>query len=665
MGAARKRVSRTAASKAEPKPKKAKVATTCLEKTEQKASEKPRRQLKVANSDEEVRKMVRDNFVSKGFPVNLVDEYEVAGVTLRQELKADKKAVKNKESNIAFGSTYYKDMWDKFTPSSAPIKQLKVGDQSQPLNKELEKAMGHFLAHIPKYDSIKELLATCGPLNQRSYVFLLRGCLKTSPSRSMNACEALLEVLRYHQRTGMHTTFSSEFALVKPHLEMALLRQLDHFRGQEQSGHVWWKTAKKYGCVILPGAATQKCMDVPADGDWTQCVAELTEVVQSGPCGESLFGDALKTVSAGSCTSRIMDIGAKLLLSNITKESIEAARADFAAFCKLTHKDPCATHKFQIQNVLYRGGEFPVSVNSPIDHFKLVVAASCKTVAVDRGVLNPLWCENELMQRGRTLTTVSIDETLIEDMKNAREAAEVFATDCGDRCGAALKAILEKRHQVLSQMDHTWRIEKSFFLSTIGDVGEERLRTLIIRALPSLLARSRPVENSLAALETIGEGMLISFVGLGAQAVYRSVKAMVLAIKERKAPAKMDSNSAFMKTVLGCLAFFCTYELSGGVAEAAVTLHGREALDAIYKKLALNVTAGAGADLSVALLEKLHIFDWLLTEAEKTQSFTWKLAMVDVATVAAASHFADTKKLSTLKKATTKNVKDMLKSMSL
>jgi hypothetical protein len=249
MGAARKRVSRTAASKAEPKPKKAKVATTCLEKTEQKASEKPRRQLKVANSDEEVRKMVRDNFVSKGFPVNLVDEYEVAGVTLRQELKADKKAVKNKESNIAFGSTYYKDMWDKFTPSSAPIKQLKVGDQSQPLNKELEKAMGHFLAHIPKYDSIKELLATCGPLNQRSYVFLLRGCLKTSPSRSMNACEALLEVLRYHQRTGMHTTFSSEFALVKPHLEMALLRQLDHFRGQEQSGHVWWKTAKSMAAL--------------------------------------------------------------------------------------------------------------------------------------------------------------------------------------------------------------------------------------------------------------------------------------------------------------------------------------------------------------------------------------------------------------------------------
>jgi hypothetical protein len=637
-----------------------------------------RRQLKMSSSDAEVRKIVRDNFTSKGYPVHLVDEYEVEGRTLRQDLKFDRAT----GGDSAKGGPYYDLKREKFTPPESASKMLKVVNIQEALDSTLEKALGLALQHNPKYEALQDWLSTAAIPNQRTYVFLLRGTLKIPAIKSGKACNALIEIALFHQRTQVHMTYTGEFEIAKDHLEGALILQLDGFRSTDQTGARWWNKAKGYACPFVPKTAIETLMSVPEGTGFETFQKELIEVVKSGPLGVALFGSALKSVGAKQLVDECISICKRLCLTDITPATFASSREDFLLYCRQRQKDANAAHKPTNQSIPYRGNVYPVSVMSAMALFKMVRAAAVRTVAVDGGLLKPLYFEKELFE-GRAVSKIKVEKSLLEGNVQAREAAEDFCAGIIDKTALTYKGILEhkKKFNILLQYDDTFVIEKAVILGTIGAVGDASLRDQIIAALPST-TNGMTTLQSLAKIDNIGRGRLLQVVGIGMQSVFLSVQKAVQALDTRHAPVNTGSNTPFMKTVFEHLSSLCSYKGAPitikGVASVPVLLFGKAAAAAMFVNVKAKIAAAGNDPTGFGdTLERLQMFFWLLDDSSNLAVVQWKNKLQDSVTTqcltggssssgskikaAAPTKMVDGKPVMTQ----AQNVKEMLRMMSL
>jgi hypothetical protein len=494
---------------------KKRSAATALDAVDSSHSHAPakKRMLKKSSSDVEVAKIIRDNFVAKGFSSAYIDEYEVDGSNLRDELKREMR------DPIAKGLYYYQDKRAKFTPADAPTNRLKVVNAAQILDPQLERTMALAMAHNPSYDPLRQYLMLAPKFNQRSYVFLLRGCLRVSPLRGTKACDALLAVLKYHQRTKIHEEFTNEWKIVFHHFDLTLKTNLGLSKGNDVAGRRWWKNVKAYAGLILPSAATEKCVSLPLDGDWATVEPQLKEVVGSTMVGRALFESVLRDYHARTITSNVLGIAMQILDHDITEASVAANCLKFVAYCVTIDSDPYELEAPMQRNISYRNESYAVECNTLMDFFQHAQRGHINTVGVLLRKMPPLWVENELIDP-MLAPAILIDDCVLVDQINARETAEAALEEKRSNSSSTIKGILESHDSVLMNTDPFWKIMKSFFTANSGDIGTKRIRERILACLPQVGVLPPTMEAAMLALEEVPKSKLYGFVGLGAISTY-------------------------------------------------------------------------------------------------------------------------------------------------
>ena len=266
---------------------------------------------------------------------------------------------------------------------------------------------------------------------------------------------------------------------------------------------------------------------------WEACEPQLARVVKSSEVGHTIFAFAVEKLKRSLIRKLIDSIIEKQHETNVTDSSLQSAREQLLHTLHAKGHQPHTVGPSYAIEVSYCGVLVPLMVHSPIDELLAHQAAFTHTIGVETNVSPRLFCEGELIPSGRPRPTITIDEACVADSRRARLAATSLIKQKQADNGADMVQTLREYSATLSPLGSHWRIEFSFFDSHVGEKGENRFMAMVEAALPSL-QRPRATEQSLAELDRLGKSTIASFCGLGAIAIYTSVRDWVTMIHEQR-----------------------------------------------------------------------------------------------------------------------------------
>ena len=115
-----------------------------------------------------------------------------------------------------------------------------------------------------------------------------------------------------------------------------------------------------------------------------------------------------------------------------------------------------------------------------------------KSIAVDKGILKPLPCEDLLGIFTFLKATVEIDETIMTRAIQARTRLTELSKSEAPKDADEFKAMCEKHEARLKLMDTDWQVEEEIMSMLVGDQAEQRTCEKLIAMMPSAAKRKDP-----------------------------------------------------------------------------------------------------------------------------------------------------------------------------
>lgn len=267
--------------------------------------------------------------------------------------------------------------------------------------------------------------------------------------------------------------------------------------------------------------------------------------------------------------------------------------------------------KPRVVKLMYRGIEYEATVSSYLEEFQLKVAAFAKGVGVKSGMLQPLFCEQDLCDPALPEFKGTFDEKFFKACANARTESLKFVEDSSKASATEIKACLSKHHKLLASLDRDWKVELNFWLSQCGEGGERRFKQTIIGSLATA-EKKVDLSKSVQAIQNIMDGKLFQFVSVGMQANTNSIHDWLKTIRDGRAPKIPDTtgNEFFMK-IIEHMGYFCRVDDTDNKE-----LVGRAAID---KLLAVAREKKEAQSLALPDLRCFSQYNWLLTETEMAE----------------------------------------------
>lgn len=609
-------------------------ALEVVRQEEGKAKNQPPRRLRRRNTDEAIQKCLKDNFA--GWEPCQTDNFIVGGRSLREQLTYDRRRANQGDSDApCMGKFYYDEMRSRYSSNQSPFKRLRVTNDRESLNSDLEAGLAGLNLHIKKYDRIMDFLHTGPEVNQLSLVVLYKHALKISASASGPSVLFLLAVLKYVGRHNLNTKYPTEFDLLKGHLDAALVSSWRSFQSRGLVAKTWWLGVRDSAKLILPEQQTQILINLAAGAEWSSVESELAFVVQCSAIGERLFGAAFNKLLRGKMSGLIKAKVDELVGAPITVESVEKNRVEFLAAVRARGRDPMEAMPLRDVDMRYRNTLLTLQCGSVYDEYLVNVATVTHGIAVDMRVMKPLFCEDYLVKQDRVVPEKAIDEAVVAASIAARDAA-VEAMSNKSQSAEVILETLEANRAVFCQLDRFWRVEEAFFKSVSGNNAETRLREEILCCLPSL-EDSMTTDESIRKMDRLGVSKLLEFVGIGLQSVFRSVRQIVAAIDAGAAPSYDRENSSdFMKDIMERVACFCVFDMPASAEQTPTVIRGRPAALKLHEKMKGARLANNGK-LTLKQMEPLVPFQWLLTDVAIAEMKVWADEAVQADMVASAT----------------------------
>jgi hypothetical protein len=583
--------------------KKQKVATakTCLEKLEVEESPGQPARKRGRTDEQEIAKALRDNFPS--WKENETDMTYRDGHTLRSRLKVDK------DSGVPTGKFYYQALREQYAPADAPEKIMALLEPDAPEDPVLTSALWLLFQHNRNLGPLIEWFDSVQAVNQKVLRAAYRAMLKIPMTNFENA-SLVVSCLKMTKRLKLSEQEPATFACMKDHFDRALVKSIVHCRSHSQTVATWWRCFGYGADLLMPRAEVEAC--IACETNFVDVEAELRLVVTSSCAGMKLFCRAWDLVLQSSADMVVRTAIARLANKSFTVESLVAERTAVTADFDKIGKRVSDTFAARDVEVNYRGILVPCTVNSYLDMWSTMAEALMRTIAVDSQVMQPLWCENDLVGP-RQLPNVRVAKSLVEASINARSSCAEMLTGLESQSGPAIKDILTKKQKFLRSIDRFFKIESALFFSSIGASSEARLKACILARMPTETV-DKSIGESLAALDDLGKGKLIAFCGPMLQSTWSCVRGYVHSLSEDRSP-KFESatENAFLIDVKRALSRFCVH-IEPGASKGAAKLFGSAALK---KKLeVVRALHDQGKAIPLSQLSVFHQFKWLMAEAD-------------------------------------------------
>jgi hypothetical protein len=448
------------------------------------------------------------------------------------------------------------------------------------------------------------------------------------PQGSPPQTQMALDMMRYVQRTGMHTTFADEACQMRPTYMVALEESFVAFKTKKLGLLTFWSAHEEILGLCLPMVELRKLF--AAEGKWSSVAHELAVVSHSCSLGKKMFGFAqdkmvadLKNDAMAAFSDRLFN--ANTLDQKTFSEACDACNVQLDGIIGL---EPMS--KKEYVNIPYRGSVSQPSVVSYYEEQEARYAAILKARATETGKLEAIIFENELATHDsrQVMTDFDEDQRLYKDAVLLRKTMNEFIrSECvSPPTGTSMKTVLGKKQDILLKLDRTALVDCSFMFGMVGAAGELRLFAEACRCLPNG-AVDMVTAVSLRSLKTVMDSPLFSFCGTGAQARVIAIRKLVSSIHNQCRPdfgVVAGTASEFLKVTSSRLAFFAKATDTSGAIVGEV--YGLQALKIMHAKL--KAKNDLTADLTLADLTSIGRFHWLLNPEQLTDLKVWTLKLV-------------------------------------
>ena len=95
-------------------------------------------------------------------------------------------------------------------------------------------------------------------------------------------------------------------------------------------------------------------------------------------------------------------------------------------------------------------------------------------LAVEKGLLKPLWVEEQLIPLGCTLGKGTVERGLLKEAKVARALAESLVRDEGVQIADLIADVIRVKESTLISLDRLFKIELQLMKEMLGAAGERR-----------------------------------------------------------------------------------------------------------------------------------------------------------------------------------------------
>ena len=340
------------------------------------------------------------------------------------------------------------------------------------------------------------------------------------------------------------------------------------------------------------------------EGDWIEQEQQLINVVASSGIGRAMFSFAIDHI-LGSMVQHAADDAIQKLLKKkqIMKAEYQTALKDAL---KLIQSKPGMDHlpDKRIIDISYRKVAFHIRVNSVLEELECRFGSALKEVAVLCGDLEPLMCEDDLVEKLPAMPTGRIDTVMVLPWKVNREALNKQLRSQSKTSGASIVDHLQKKESNIKSNDTSGAVEIRFFEAMVGSSGEAILAKKVMNTMPTQTAPTTE-KQVLKELEKLEISDLFRFTGSDAQGVVTSVNRMVQDLIEGRGPSFPKNPDDFHIKINQSMAFFCRSKIGDK------NLVGREAVEQTWQ----HVNA-----MPVATIDDLEIpvkFAWLLAPGEQ------------------------------------------------
>jgi hypothetical protein len=453
---------------------------------------------------------------------------------------------------------------------------------------------------------------------------LFRAALTVNPCSTTEGNRFVVAVMQYVVRTKVHESFPAETGHMKAHFDLALQKSHLDYKKNDLSALDWWNKYQDCAALVLPGESARRCF--ACNTEWIQVEAQLRAVVASSDLGFLIFGRALQSITVSKVDQVVLQSVEGFHGKHITLVMIGVARTKLLADVKALGCDAIDVYKTpKITECKYRGVSMQVACVSIFDDWNNKLWAMIKSAAVNEKKLDPLFCEDQLVDQGVLLQDTTVDAALLIDAVSARKACTQFA-GTGEITSELIKALFAKRIMFLCSIDRTFKIEQLFFDGCCGTKGEQRFKSELLRFLPAVAGDKSP-DQSLGALTNLGESLLSTWVGTNAVAFYQVVHSYVKSLAAGR-PPKFEGtvSTQFEVEVRSRLAFFCLFREAAGSDDAGTLHTGAEAAQKLFDSLAK--LKEDGEEVTLQAMQMTLTYSWLLSQHALQQLELWRKALV-------------------------------------
>ena len=574
-----------------------------------------RRRLQRASTETIANEVIANNFKPPSkWDAAATHVREVEGKTLFASFCADIREAKKKGMEWKTGKHYLDSYREKYRPESDPVCMLEdFIDESLDIDPKLMRAV----AATKRKISDKELMLLhlgAGPCpNITELVGILMFALGSLNVRNDKQRSHCLDAVRFLARHKVDEQFPKVFSVVRPWVDDVLAFVYCKGKATKVKPSAFLKVHADICCLVLPMVAVNHVSQL-GDAEFASASEKLIEIVTASELGAAMFGNAMTNV-AGQVVENMIQIAFEKWLPNV--------RVDDAAVATMTQElvaeiEGHAVRKFLAQSRVisftYRGVQFERRVGSIVAHVSLSVAAHWKGLAVDAGLLEPLWIETLLAFPPPKPNPPTIAESLCLAASMARKSCKEVVAEYGAVTSDVLKELAALRSADFVSLDRDFHVECSVILAVSGAKSGERLISEVGKLLPTENRAGMP-ETALVNVERLLDKDIFGLATSTAKGQVHVLMKMLSRLVGSKVPDfSVAKDDATLVEFSNQFQFFLRRTTNEDGGNKVVT--GKDALQILVAEARVSQADGS---LKSPEINQILAYSWLLDTESKAE----------------------------------------------
>ena len=533
----------------------------------------------------------------------------VAGYTLYNRIRHDKLLAMRGSKEVKFGGRYFKELKEVYMTSSentTSSTEIRPDNAEEKLDESLVDAVEVLVTGRKDPSQLEEWFGAGKKPNERELCAILRRVLELNPKSSAPRFNCILAGLRWIRKHDLDKEHKDHISRILPKADQTLQVALQKAKvGKEVGKFVGARRVEL--SVLWDLDKLDKVMQHQKSPE--QAEKEVRQLCETG-LGKKMFGGMLAALNTQGCT-KIIDIKIKEWCEGqeMTSELLEGLSK--AAYDAVKEANPKTLPRRKVW-LTYRGGKFPVWVDTVLHEIQLRIWCHIKEFATRKKLLDPVVYENDLANDATPLLLAGVEASLLPQSSLGRarmnEAIRAFQT----QGPAALKECLLSKETDFIMNGKMMRIEVNWLRGMSGEAGEKMLHDMIEPYVPSQTNKFTVAQTYLK-VGIACKCALMNFVEKTVSGDVKSYFDVLHSLNLGQAPELQSGSkqSEWLQRMIGSLGFFLREENPKAGDPDFV---GVQVLQHRYRDLQ-KLTPGEAVHLQPWHLTDLRIY-WFLLKPE-------------------------------------------------